>query len=127
VPSDLVDRGPGTFICDLNRQPRPNLKPLAPDVAVFIGVLEYIRDLPSLVHWLSQQVHHCAASYDFALTRPRTVRRTLERLQRAYYGYMNTYTEDDLVALFTRASFMCVQKDTWNDQRLFLFKRTDQG
>ena len=37
--SDLVERGPGTFVCDLNRRPLPDLCPLAPQVAVFAGVL----------------------------------------------------------------------------------------
>jgi hypothetical protein len=96
-------------------------------VAVFIGVLEYIKDLPFLVEWLSQQVSLCVASYDYATTRPETIRRALEALDRAYNGYMSTYGEDELVELFNRWSFSCAQKDTWNDQRLFLFKKVGHG
>ena len=63
VASDLVERGPDTFVCDLNRRPLPDLGALRPDVAVFAGVLEYIRDVPSLVEWLSEHVTYCVASY----------------------------------------------------------------
>ena len=127
IPSDLVDRGPGTIICDLNQRPLPDLRSIQPDVAVFIGVLEYIKDLPFLVEWLSQQVSLCVASYDYATTRPETLRRALEVLHRAYNGYMSTYSEDELVELFNRWGFSCVQKDTWNDQRLFLFGKNHRG
>ena len=95
---------------------------LRPDVAVFIGVLEYIKDLPSLSEWLSQQVRTCTASYAYASTRPGSIWRVLEKLRRARYGYMNTYTEDELVDLFRRCGFACVRVDTWHDQRLFLFQ-----
>src|ERR1044071_1990175 len=47
--SDLVNRGSGTIVCDLNKRPLPDLTELSADVAVFSGVLEYIRDLDSLV------------------------------------------------------------------------------
>jgi len=126
IPSDLVDRGPGTIICDLNQRPLPDLQFLRPDVAVFIGVLEYIKDLPSLVRWLSQEVSFIGASYTCATTRPRTIRRAFESVHRAYYGYMNTFSEDEFIELFDRQAFTCALKDTWTDQRLFLFKRPPQ-
>jgi len=37
-----VDRGPGTIVCDLNQRPLPVLGVRAYDVAVLMGVLEYI-------------------------------------------------------------------------------------
>ena len=45
VPSNLVDRGPGTIVCDLNRLPLPDLRHLCLNVAVFGGVLEYVADV----------------------------------------------------------------------------------
>ena len=71
-PSDLVDRGGKTIVFDLNSKPLPDLSHLNLDVAVFAGVLEYISDLDSVVHWLSYQVGLCIASYRCAYTRPRT-------------------------------------------------------
>jgi len=123
VPSDLVDRGPGTIICDLNERPLPDLHALKADVAVFGGVLEYIRDLPGLVAWLSRQFRCCVASYAYARSSVGTPRRLLESVQRAYFGYMNTYSERELVALFQAHGLTCIRRDTWNSQRLFLFER----
>jgi hypothetical protein len=123
IASDLVERGPGTFLCDLNRRPLPDLRPLAPQVAVFAGVLEYVRDLPAVVEWLAAHVTSCVASY--AVAHPsRLVRKLAAGVRRTYYGYMNAYGEADLVALFARGGFACRQTDSWNDQRLFLFTRT---
>lgn len=120
VASDLVERGPDTFVCDLNRRPLPDLSPLLPDVAVFAGVLEYVRDVPSVVSWLSGHVRYCVVSY--AVARPAGLVRALAAgARRTYYGYMNSYSETDLVSLFHRSGFACLRTDNWNDQRLFLF------
>ena len=126
MASDLVERGPDTFVCDLNRRPLPDLGVLRPEVAVFAGVLEYIRDVPSLVEWLSAHVRYCVASY--ALTeRAGLVTALTAGVRRAYWrtyhGYMNSYSEPDLLALFARSRFACLRTYSWNDQRLFLFER----
>lgn len=122
MASDLVDRGPGTFICDLNRHPLPDLGALRPDVAVFAGVLEYVRDVPSIVAWLARHVRFCAASYAVA-HRSGLGRALAAGVGRTYYGYMNAYSETDLVAVFRRGGFACARTDSWNDQRLFLFEK----
>lgn len=121
VPSDFVDRGPGTVICDLNRRPLPDLRYIAADVAVFGGVLEYIRDLPPLLQWLAGQVSFCAASYEYLTPKTTRLQGIRERWGRAYHGYLNSYTEEGLVALFEQAGFRCEKKDTWENHRLFLF------
>jgi hypothetical protein len=123
--SDLVERGPGTFVCDLNRRPLPDLCPLAPQVAVFAGVLEYLRDVPAVIAWLAAHVTHCAASY--AVAHPSTLVRLAGSVRRTYYGYMNAYREADLMAIFARAGFACRRTDSWNDQRLFLFTRSSRA
>jgi hypothetical protein len=122
IPSDLVERGPGTFICDLNRRPLPDLKPMRPDVAVFVGVLEYVRDLASVVFWLSYQVKTCTASYHCAASKAHTPGRLIEAFHRATFGYLSTYSEAEFIQLFARYGFTCVSVKTWNDQRLFLFQ-----
>ena len=123
--SDLVERGPGTFVCDLNRRPLPDLCPLAPQVAVFAGVLEYLRDVPAVIAWLAAHVTHCAASYSVA--HPSMLVRLAGNVRRTYYGYMNAYREADLLAIFARAGFACRRTDSWNDQRLFLFTRSSRA
>lgn len=127
IPADLADRGPGTLIFDLNQRPLPDLRQLRPDVAFFAGVLEYVRDLPSLVRWLSQQAPRCVASYAYATSTARTPQRALETLQRAYHGYMNTYSEGQLKALFGSHGYTCLRKETWDSQLLFLFHRGQHG
>lgn len=121
VPSDLVDRGPGTIICDLNRRPLPDLRYVKADVAVFGGVLEYIRDLESLIGWLSEHVVFCVASYAYVPPTCNTFQKIRERFYRPYYGYMSNYTEEELVKLFGRYGFICTTKDTWTSQRICLF------
>ena len=123
--SDLVERGPGIFVCDLNRRPLPDLCPLAPQVAVFAGVLEYLRDVPAVIAWLAAHVTHCAASYSVA--HPSRLVRLAGSVRRTYYGYMNAYREADLLAIFARAGFACRRTDSWNDQRLFLFARSSRA
>lgn len=121
IPSDLVDRGPGTIICDLNQRPLPDFRSVEAEVAVFSGVLEYIRDLGSLIEWLSKQVSLCVASYTYVLPNGSALQKIRSRCDRLYYGYMNDYTEEALIELFNRYGFVCTMKDTWTSQRIFLF------
>jgi hypothetical protein len=121
VPSDLMERGSGTFVCDLNRRPLPDLSHLNVDTAIFGGVLEYIHDPESLVEWLAQHVSLCVASYACVPLGEGIFQRLRDRFNRFYYGYMNSYREEDLVDLFRRAGFRCIARDPWNSQRVFLF------
>jgi hypothetical protein len=122
VPSDLVDRGPDTIICDLNQRPLPDLRHLGTDVAFFAGVLEYIRDVGSLIEWLSEQVSFCVASYTCVSPTLSTVQRLHEKLGRLYYGYMNDYTEEELLGLFKRSGFVLTAEDNWTSQRIFVLR-----
>src|SRR5262245_37807228 len=127
-PSDLVYRGPGTIICDLNKKPLPDVKStLNPDVAVFAGVLEYVRDLPAVIEWLSHQATVCVASYTCAESAPGTIHRLVEVFQRSYYGYVNEYREEEILALFQTHGFVCVKKDRWTSQLIFLFALSAQS
>jgi len=121
TPSDLVERGPGTFVCDLNQRPLPSLSHLGADTAVFGGVLEYIHDVQSLVKWLAEHVSTCVASYACTSTEDRMASRMRHGTSRYYYGYMNSYSEADLISLFQRAGFRCIARDPWNAQRMFVF------
>jgi hypothetical protein len=130
-PSDLVSRGPDTLVHDLNRRPLPDLSGLQLDAAVFSGVLEYIRDLPSLTRWLSRHVGLCIASYECAASSPRTVGRLLEIIRRAAMGWINSYTEAELVALFRTAGFTACDSMTFSapdgDGRIFVFRKPAYG
>jgi hypothetical protein len=121
-PSDLVDRGPGTIVCDLNVRPLPDLRYLKADVAVFGGVLEYMRDIPSLAQWLAGQTPTVITSYHCIKSRKCSWGRVAELLRRSYFGYLSHYTLDELNAAFERAGFQYVSTDTWENQQLLVFR-----
>jgi hypothetical protein len=121
VPSDLINRGPETFICDLNRRPLPDLSHLNLDTAVFGGVLEYIHDLKSLAEWLGRYVSLCVASYASVHSNAGMVQRVRDGFDRFYFGYMNNYTEEEIVQIFRQAGFRCIARDPWTSQHVFLF------
>jgi hypothetical protein len=121
VPSDIVDRGPGTFICDLNSRPLPALDDY--DTAVLIGVLEYLQDVPAVLDWLLRSISHCAVTYVCARTEPSRLAGLQDALTRVRMGWMNSYREQDLVSLFQARGFARVKEATWNNNRVFLFSR----
>jgi hypothetical protein len=121
---DLVDRGPGTIVCDLNRRPLPDLRNRAFTVAVFAGVLEYVRDVPSLIAWLgSTGVLTAIVSFDPVPTRGGLMGRIREQLRRVYFGYMCNLTEVELVRCFEAAQMHCVDKRPWTHQVIIRFER----
>jgi hypothetical protein len=124
TPSDLVDRGPGTIVCDLNERPLPELGVDTYDVAVIMGVLEYVRDVPSMLDWLTAHVPICVLSYACTKVNSNRLRGRLETISRLNHGWMNSYCEDDLRILFGERGFGLLRDDLWRDQRLFVFSRS---
>ena len=123
VPSDIVDRGPGTIVFDLNQRPLPDLGPDAYDVAVFSGVLEYVREVPAVLDWLTKYVTVCVLTYAPAKAKGHSPRGLLETIGRLRHGWMNNYREEELRSLFCERGFELVQGKDWEDQRLFVFSR----
>jgi len=123
--SDLVERGDDTLVADLNKRPLPSLEAQRPDVVVFAGVLEYLTRLPDLAAWLGREVSTCIASYECATSAPRSLQRLAEVVRRWRTGWVNTYSEDELVTIFSAARFRCVERRTWStpqgDERIFVF------
>jgi hypothetical protein len=114
TPSDLVDRGPGTIVCDLNARPLPHLP--KHDVAVFSGVLEYVNDVPSFLEHLAPSVIEVIASYA-VLEKNATGRRA--------GGWVNDYTAAQFLAVFEDAGFKPVESLDWENQVIHRFiKRT---
>lgn len=119
--SDFVDHSGDVLICDLNKRPLPNLSHLSPEVAVFSGVLEYVHDLRTLAEWLSAQVRKCVFSYSCLERREGVLRWIHATYRRANSGWVNSYTEARIVEIFCDVGFRCVDRDLWENQRLFLF------
>lgn len=124
TPLDLVDRGPGTIVCDLNRRPLPDLRDRRFTVAVFGGVLEYVKDVPSLVTWLgSIGIETAIVSFDPVPTRLSATGRVREHLRRFYFGYMNSLTEGELIKCFERVDLLCAEKQAWTHQIIIRFAK----
>ena len=89
TPSDLVNRGEGTIVCDLNKRPLPDFQTY--DFAVFSGVLEYVYDVESLIWHLSRSVNNIVASYAVLESNAE---------KRDKYGWVNNFTSREFVELF---------------------------
>jgi len=127
IPSDLVDRGPGTVVLDLNHRPLPDLSHLGADVAVFAGVLEYMTDLEGLISWLGSLVTTCVVSYEPAVPTRGAIQSWRQATRRTHHGYMNSFSEGEILEMFERAEFRCQSRDSWTQQRIFLMVKQGHG
>lgn len=127
IPSDLVQRGRRTLVCDLNRRPLPRLAAIRPEVAVFGGVMEYVADVPSVIQWICRSVSTCIASYECVPDTAGTQAPIGVRIQRARMGWMSDHTEPQLHAFFREVGFACTGKTIWQtaggDEPIFVFSR----
>jgi hypothetical protein len=123
VPSDLVDRGPGTIICDLNQRPLPDLGKDVYDVAVLLGVVEYLRDVPTVLDWLAELVPVCVLGFKPAKFNGNSPRALLETVLRRRAGWINNYSEQDVRSFYRERGFELQRDENWENQRLFVFSR----
>jgi glycosyltransferase involved in cell wall biosynthesis len=116
IPSDLVDRGPGTIVCDLNARELPAFPPH--DVAVFSGVLEYVNDISLLLNNIKYNSKTIIASY--------AVReRVPGRVERRAHGWVNDHTAGEFVEIFRRLGFRCDRAEGWHGQEIYRFVRDE--
>lgn len=104
IPSDLVDRGENTIVCDLNRE-LPNIPEV--DVIVFSGVLEYIHDLEKLISFLSLKTSSFVLSYAVS---------DYNKNDRRRHGWVNDYSKIKLESIFESNGFKLEQSSRWEDQ-----------
>ena len=127
TPSDIVDRGPGTIVFDLNRRPLPDLRSHAFDVGVLAGVLEYVVDVATMLCWLQEQMPTCVASYGCATSKRGSAARLRERLWRTTVGWTNTFDEMELLELFDASGWNADAAVDWHtpegSERIFRFTR----
>ncbi len=115
VPSDICDRGPGTIVCDLDTRPLPGFPDS--DVVVFAGVLEYLTDVPGLIAHLRRSTRSIIVAYICARDES-----LLESLRRRSSAWINDYTKEELIRLFSEAGFTCESAREWRPlQYLFRF------
>jgi hypothetical protein len=127
-PSDIVDRGSGSWLCDLNRRPLPQLERSAGvQVAVFSGVLEYLVDLPGVLAWLGPHVDRVVASYNCAPASAGRANRLQMLAERLSAGWVNGFTDAELRACFGDASFRLINSspvEGERDERIYVFARS---
>ncbi|MBB3602414.1 hypothetical protein FHT40_002047 [Mycolicibacterium sp. BK556] len=128
TPSDLVDRGPGTLVCDLNEPPLPNLGKDTYDVAVIMGVLEYLRDVPGVLDWLSTYVPRAVISYGCPDSNDQFQRTKLGAVDRISRGWLNSYLEEEIRTLFRERGYQSEHEENWANvdgyqHRLFVFAK----
>lgn len=112
TPSDIVDRGDGTIVCDLNGEILPQFQSY--DIAVFSGVLEYVNDVPRLISHLSNHVNVILASY--AITEK-------NKKNRLSGGWVNDYSLKQFIDIFEKSGFYCVHSEDWRSQVIFKFAK----
>ena len=148
TPSDLVDRGNGTIICDLNSDELPQLQSY--DIAVFSGVLEYVNNVPKLISHLSNCVDVIIASYavtdswqhremegkekrhehlahENTTWKPASAMPILEVLSskssRRASGWVNDFSSKEFIKLFSDAGFQCDHTEKWGSQVIYRFRK----
>ncbi len=112
TPSDIVDRGRNTIVCDLNSPSLPIFPPH--QVAVFSGVLEYVWNVERLIDHLSPGIKMFILSY--AITDKQRF-----RLSRRLSGWVNDYDSQALEDLFNQGGYICNATEMWNSQKIFRF------
>jgi hypothetical protein len=131
IPSDLAGRGSDTIVFDLNERPLPDLSYLALDVATLAGVVEYINDVPAFAEWLARQTSTCIVSYECARNGAGTWGRILENMQRTGAGWVNTYTENELLDVFKSRGFEVANRTSWvtlqGEEKIFALTRIERS
>jgi hypothetical protein len=113
TPSDIVSRGVGTYICDLNQRPLPCFP--KHDIAVFSGVLEYLYGLKTLPSALSDSFPTVIASYSILENTP-----SLD--ERRAFDWKNHYSFLGFIQVFEQCGYICSENVyPWKKQIIFLF------
>ena len=120
TPSDIVDRGPGTLVVDLNATELPEFP--SHDVAVFSGVLEYVHDVPRLIRQVKLSCPTVVTSYV-----PVTDSTALASAQRLSRGWVNAYSSAEFRSLFESAGYSCSQQIDFGNQMLYRFEACTSG
>ena len=114
IPVDYCDRGPGTVICDFNKDTFPALEV---DCIFVSGCLEYV-DLPEeFIKNISNSCRRCVISYC-------SVDYSADIESRAHAGWVNHLTEQELITLFRVRGMELVHRSIYGTENsIFVFKR----
>ena len=113
TPSDIVDRGENTIVCNLNKRKLPQFESY--DVAVFSGVLEYIYNAPRLLKHLSRNINTFVLSYA-------PIECGGKKYQRIKCGWVNHYTSNEIISILKTLGFTCTRSVQWHKQIIYKFE-----
>ena len=113
IPADLASRGNDTIVVDLNTRPLPDLSSVGADVGVLAGVIEYIADVPSFCRWLADQLQTCVVSYGCIEEGASYLQRRRLDWTRMKSGWRNSFTERELLSIFSAEGFMLARRELW--------------
>jgi hypothetical protein len=113
IPVDVVPRGPGSVVCDLNRDPMPDVRG---DVVVMSGVLEYIHDVHQLLTGARGLAPRAVVSYA-------TVEAFSDIRDRRSHGWMNDLGLPVLRDAFTTSGWSVSGEQEWQGHRVFELAR----
>ena len=114
LPLDCVRRDARTIVCDLNREPFPAIEA---DMALGLGVLEYLYDMPRFLRSLRAAVPRALLSYH-------PLDRNIGR-DRWSLGWVNALNSVELAALLRHAGFKRVQAVPYKPKLLFYLVERD--
>ena len=109
LPTDFIKRRKDTILIDVNG----NCEFPYCDIAVFSGILEYIKDIPRVLGRLNAKT--IIASY-------MTIEMNSSLDNRRYNGWVNDFTEDELIKLFSFCGFKLDHCETLGTQVIFKFQ-----
>jgi hypothetical protein len=113
TPSDIVDRGDNTIICDLNGNILPKFDEEF-STAVFSGVLEYVNNVPRLIKHISN-IKTIIISYAvYPCNKPSVSNQ-----------WVNSYTDEEIIILFKQNGYKCVNTDKWQKQKIYKFSKEE--
>jgi hypothetical protein len=117
TPADLVERGPGTLVCDLNSRPLPPFP--RHDIVVLSGVLEYLHKPAEVLTHLRQSAPLLLMSY--AVSEGGSL--TLER--RRADGFFNDLDTTALRSLLHDSGWGYELIGVWQGQQLLRCRSLD--
>jgi glycosyltransferase involved in cell wall biosynthesis len=114
TPSDLVDRGIGTIVCDLNARDLPAFPPH--DVAVFSGVLTYVNEVEELIRRISSSFKLIVVAYP-------VFEQSSSKVARRAHGWVNDHTSVEFEGIFLRSGYRCDHVGNWRAEKVYRFVR----
>lgn len=117
TPSDLVDRGPGTIVCDLNARPLAVFPPQ--DVVVLSGVLEYLHAPGEVLAWLAETAPLLLLSYAAWDGSAEAL------MRRRGNGFVNDLNDAEFDVLLRGAGWEVALIGGWHEQGLWRCRRRE--